>query len=178
MTYLHQLVICSRRAMASLNRDSNAEGAAEGAEALEREAPDVVGQRGLEETDEGIAVNARFVPEPLVDADVNLSGEAVPAAHDRRADDGGESGVDYRLAAHHDKNPRPLGVATPRMTHPVELAPSPHISPAFVARAARRCAQWGFRPEGRGGVLDSTPSTPRRENTAGCGASPAAAESC
>jgi len=59
----------------SLDIESDAEGAAEGAEALQREAPDVVGQRGLEETDEGIAVNARFVPEPLVDADVNLSGE-------------------------------------------------------------------------------------------------------
>jgi len=27
---------------------------------------------------------------------------------------------------------------------------SPHISPGFVARAARRRGQWGFRPEGRG----------------------------
>jgi hypothetical protein len=27
---------------------------------------------------------------------------------------------------------------------------SPHISPGFVARPARRLAQWGFRPEGRG----------------------------
>jgi len=27
---------------------------------------------------------------------------------------------------------------------------NPHISPAFVVRAARRRAQWGFRPEGRG----------------------------
>jgi len=50
---------------------------------------------------------------------------------------------------------------------------SSHISPGFVARAARCRAQWGFRPEGRGVVLDSTSSTPRRENTAECGASPA-----
>ena len=61
-------------------------------------------------------------------------------------------------------------------------APSPDISPGFVARAARCRAQWGFRPEGRGGdppgrggsagggggsvmggggKLDSTSSTPR-----------------
>jgi len=53
---------------------------------------------------------------------------------------------------------------------------SPHISPVFVARSARCRAQWGFRPEGRGVVLDSTSSTPKRENAAGCGASPAAAE--
>ncbi len=52
-----------------------------------------------------------------------------------------------------------------------------HVSPACVARAARCRAQWGFRPEGRGVVLASTSSTPRRENTAGCGASPAAAGS-
>jgi hypothetical protein len=53
---------------------------------------------------------------------------------------------------------------------------NPHISPTFVARATRRRAQLGFRPEGRGVVLDSTSSTPKRENTAGCGASTAAAE--
>ncbi len=52
-----------------------------------------------------------------------------------------------------------------------------HFSPGFVARTARCSARWGFRPEGRGVVLNSTPSTPRRENTAGCGASPSAAES-
>ncbi len=56
-------------------------------------------------------------------------------------------------------------------------AASPHFSPGFVSRAARRHVQWGFRSEGRGGVLDSTSSTPRRENTAGRGASPAVAES-
>ena len=33
---------------------------------------------------------------------------------------------------------------------------SPLISPRPVARVARRCVQWRFRPEGRGGVLDST----------------------
>jgi hypothetical protein len=54
---------------------------------------------------------------------------------------------------------------------------NPHISPGFVGRAARRRAQWGLRPEGRGRVLDGTWSTPRRANTAGCGASLAAAES-
>jgi len=53
----------------------------------------------------------------------------------------------------------------------------PHISPGCVARTARCRAQWGFRPERRGGVLDGTSSTPRRENTDGCGASPAAAGS-
>ena len=33
---------------------------------------------------------------------------------------------------------------------PVDHTASPHISPAFVARAVRGRAQWGFRPEGRG----------------------------
>jgi hypothetical protein len=56
-------------------------------------------------------------------------------------------------------------------------APSLHFSPAFVARSTRCRAQRRLRPEGRGVVLDSTSSTPRRENSAGCGASPAAAES-
>jgi hypothetical protein len=57
------------------------------------------------------------------------------------------------------------------------LVVSPHISPGSVVRAARRRAQWCFRPEGRGVVLDRTSSTLRRENDAGCGASPAAAGS-
>jgi len=52
-----------------------------------------------------------------------------------------------------------------------------HISPGFVARAPRCRAQWGFRPEGRGVRTCGTSSTPRRENTAGRGASPAAAGS-
>ena len=47
---------------------------------------------------------------------------------------------------------------------------SPHFSPVFVARVPRCRAQWGFRPEGRGGVLDGTSSTPRGENIAGWGA--------
>jgi hypothetical protein len=55
-------------------------------------------------------------------------------------------------------------------------APSPHYSPGFVARPARRRAQWGFRAEERAGVLEGTSSTPRRESTAECGASTAAAE--
>ena len=92
-------------------------------ETFEREAPDVVRQQGLGEADEGIAVNARFVPEPLINADFNLGGETVPSAHNRRADDGRETGVDHRLAAHHYKNPRPLGVAAPRAAHPVEFTP-------------------------------------------------------
>ncbi len=54
---------------------------------------------------------------------------------------------------------------------------SPHFSPAFVARAARRLVQWDFRPEGRGVVLDSPSSIPMRENAAGHGASPAVAGS-
>ena len=54
--------------------------------------------------------------------------------------------------------------------------PNPDYSPGFVARPARCRAQWGFRAEGRGGVLRSTSSTPRGESTAECGASPAAAE--
>ena len=40
----------------------------------------------------------------------------------------------------------------------VRYAGSPLISPGFVARAARCCAQWGCRPEGRGSVLHSTVS--------------------
>jgi len=51
---------------------------------------------------------------------------------------------------------------------------NPHISPGFVARPARRRGQWGFRPEGRGARTCGTSSTPRRENTSGCCASPAA----
>ncbi len=62
-------------------------------------------------------------------------------------------------------------------THTERVAPSLRFSPAFVARAARCRAQRRLRPEGRGVVLDSTSSTPRRENSAGCGASLAAAES-
>ncbi len=54
---------------------------------------------------------------------------------------------------------------------------SPHLSPGFVARAARCRVQWGFRPEGRGVVLDGPSSIPKRENTAGHGASLAAAGS-
>jgi len=38
------------------------------------------------------------------------------------------------------------------------MSTSPHISPGFVARAARRRAQWGFRPRGPAGV----PSAVRR----------------
>ena len=71
--------------------------------------------------------------------------------------------------------PRPS--SGPPTQHHATFVPSPHISPDFVARAARCRAQRGFRPEGRGGVLDRTSSTPRRENTAGCGASPAAVDS-
>ncbi len=33
---------------------------------------------------------------------------------------------------------------------------SPHFSPGFVARSVRRGAQWGLRPEGRGGVVRTT----------------------
>ena len=54
---------------------------------------------------------------------------------------------------------------------------NPHISPGFVARVTRCRAQWGLRPEGRGLVLNRTRSTPRRENTAGYGASAPAAGS-
>ncbi len=77
---------------------------------------------------------------------------------------------------------------------------SPHFSPSFVARAARFCVQWGFRPEGRAVVLDcrdlalrpiggyaegvssegtsvGSSSIPMRENTAGHGASQVAAGS-
>jgi ribosomal protein S27E len=38
---------------------------------------------------------------------------------------------------------------------------NPYFSPVFVARASRCCARRSFRPEGRGGVLDSTSSTAR-----------------
>jgi hypothetical protein len=53
---------------------------------------------------------------------------------------------------------------------------SPHISPVLLARPVRRRAQRRFRPEGRGVVPESTSNTPKRENTAESGASPAAAE--
>ena len=43
----------------------------------------------------------------------------------------------------------------------VARASSLRFSPAFVARAARCRAQWVFRSEGRGVVLDSTSSTPK-----------------
>jgi hypothetical protein len=55
-------------------------------------------------------------------------------------------------------------------------APSPDCSTVFEAKGSRRRAQGGFRPEGRGGVRDSTSSTPRRENTAACGESSSAVE--
>ena len=42
-----------------------------------------------------------------------------------------------------------------------EFLASPHLSPGFVARPARCCIQWRSRLEGRGGVLDSTSSTPK-----------------
>ena len=45
------------------------------------------------------------------------------------------------------------------------------------ARVSHQPSRQRSRPEGRGVVLDSTSSTPRRENAAGCGASLAAAES-
>jgi len=32
----------------------------------------------------------------------------------------------------------------------MDRSANPHISPDYVARAARCIAQWGFRPEGRG----------------------------
>ncbi len=76
---------------------------------------------------------------------------------------------------------------------PIPETPSPHISPGFVRLhrfatcvsppaaprfGAGRClVQWGFRPEGRGVVLHGPSSIPKRENAAGHGASPAAAES-
>ncbi len=55
------------------------------------------------------------------------------------------------------------------------IIPGPPISPGAVARVARCGAQRCFGPEGRGGVLYSTSSTPRRESAAGCSASSAAA---
>ncbi len=57
------------------------------------------------------------------------------------------------------------------------MSSSLYFSPDFMARASRCRAQRRFRSEGRGVVLDSTSSTPKRENTAGCGASAAAAGS-
>ena len=43
---------------------------------------------------------------------------------------------------------------------------TPHYSPVFFARTSRRNVQWSFRPEGRGGVLYGTLSTPMGESAA------------
>jgi len=52
-------------------------------------------------------------------------------------------------------------------------------APRIRGHGARNGRRWGFRPDlaGRGVVLESTSSTPRRENTAGCGTSLAVAGS-
>jgi hypothetical protein len=49
----------------------------------------------------------------------------------------------------------------------VAEALSLHFSPAFATRVTRRRGQAGFLALGRGGVLCSTLSTPRRESTSG-----------
>jgi hypothetical protein len=78
------------------------------------------------------------------------------------------SGSNFRISDG-DRFPDPVAVS-------VTASVSPHFSPEFVARAARRNTQLGSRPEGRGAVPRGTLSTPRRENTAGGGTSQAAAE--
>ena len=66
-------------------------------------------------------------------------------------------------------------VAAPRRWSDIAVVTAPRIR----GHGARNGGYWGLRPglTGRAVVLDSTSSTPRRENTAGRSASPAAAGS-
>jgi len=65
-------------------------------------------------------------------------------------------------------------VAAPQRWRNIVIVATPRIR----GHGARNGRRWGSRPDlaGRGGVLDSTSSTPRRENGSGCSASPAVAE--
>jgi hypothetical protein len=107
----------------SSQRECHPEGLIQGPNACRPEAADVVRQDGLWEADEGVAVDAAFLPQALVDTDVDLRGEPVAPSVDRSANDRGEARVDQSLPADDDEDSRALGVACPRVPDAVEVCP-------------------------------------------------------
>lgn len=87
------------------------------------EGADVVGQERLRQADERVAMDAGVMLESIFGTNVGLGGQAVTTGVDRRADDGGEQGIDQRLSTDHDESPRALGISTPGPTHPEKVAP-------------------------------------------------------
>ena len=87
------------------------------------EGADVVGQERLRQADERVAMDAGVMLESIFGTDVDLSGQAVTAGVDRRADDGRKQGIDQRLSTGHDEDPRALGISAPGPTHPEKVAP-------------------------------------------------------
>jgi len=92
----------------------------------------------LAETYEVVAQDPAFMFQTFVDPDRYLGGESVPASEYRRADDGGESGIDQDLAAYHDEAPVTFRVVTgrviARMMNAIDFASSHlHISMSISA---------------------------------------------
>jgi hypothetical protein len=108
----------------SPERQRDAKRLVEGAQARRRETRDEVGEQGLGQTHQGVAVDAGLVLQALVQPDVDLSGQAVAACVDGRADDGREARVDERLPTHHDEDARAPRVTAARATDSEEVPAS------------------------------------------------------
>jgi hypothetical protein len=93
-----------------------------------RQGTDEAGQLHLAEAYEVIAEDPAFVLQAFVDADRDLSGEAVTASQDGCADDGGKFGIDQGLAAYDYEATIEFGVVpgmiVARMMNAIDFAPS------------------------------------------------------
>jgi hypothetical protein len=99
-------------------------GAIESLELGRGEPANEIGQDGLGQADELVAVDAAVVLETLFDPYRDLSGQTIMHRVDRSADDGGETGFDEDLPADDHEDAGPLRVSRGRAEDPVEL-PSP-----------------------------------------------------
>ena len=88
---------------------------------LRREMANVVGEDGLRQADQLIAVNAAVVLESLLDADRNLAVKTVPAGVDRRADHAGKAGIEEKLTAYDDEYAGSPRVEGRGVSDPVEI---------------------------------------------------------
>jgi hypothetical protein len=101
------------------------------------ERPNEACQLRFAEAYEVIAQNPALMFQAFVDTGGDLGRESVAASEDRRADDGGESGVDEDLAAHNDEAPVKFRVVC-RMMNAIDFA-SFHL---LISNAAAPLGLW------------------------------------
>jgi len=98
-----------------------------------------VGQLRLTQTYEVVAQDPALMFQAFIDTDRDLGRESVSASKYRRADDGGESGIDQDLAADYYEAPVEFGIVTsgiaPRLMNAIDFAPS-HLLIPLAASAA------------------------------------------